>query len=182
MVVPTAVVGAASCVSHGWCDDNAEPRVPTRDDLVAVERIDVDQARSGVMRVRNARPNQERLVVDVEGGVISGRDVKAAREVVESAMAERDFLRLANRIIDEARDGDASLTRATRDRDRATPATRVTSTPAAAYGTASWRRIPEIAQRASAQTSFCGKEPGHRRCAGRAASSDASHGRTRRSH
>lgn len=73
------------------------------------------------MRVRNARPNQERLVVDVEGGVITGRDVKAAREVVESAMADRDFTRLANRITDEARDGDASLTRATRDRDRATP-------------------------------------------------------------
>jgi len=73
------------------------------------------------MRVRNARPNQEPVRLDVEGGVISSRDVKAAREVVESAMSDRDFIRLANRIIDEARDGDSSLTRAARDRDRATP-------------------------------------------------------------
>lgn len=73
------------------------------------------------MRVKNARPNQEPVVVDFEGGVISARDVKAAREVVESAMQEREFIRLANRIIDEARDEDASLTRAARDRDRATP-------------------------------------------------------------
>lgn len=73
------------------------------------------------MRVRNARPNQEPVRLDVEGGVISSRDVKAAREVVESAMSDREFIRLANRIIDEARDGDSSLTRAARDRDRATP-------------------------------------------------------------
>lgn len=73
------------------------------------------------MGAKTARPNREPLVVDVEGGVISSRDVKAAREVVESAMTEREFMRLANRIIDEARDEDASLTRATRDRDRATP-------------------------------------------------------------
>lgn len=73
------------------------------------------------MGAKTARPNREPTVVDVEGGIVSARDVKAAREVVESAMDERDFLRLANRIIDEARDGDTSLTRATRDRDRATP-------------------------------------------------------------
>ncbi|MFW0154015.1 hypothetical protein ACNUDN_30095 [Mycobacterium sp. smrl_JER01] len=73
------------------------------------------------MGAKTARPNREPTVVDVEGGVISARDIKVAREVVESAMDDRDFLRLANRIIDEARDSDTSLTRATRDRDRATP-------------------------------------------------------------
>jgi hypothetical protein len=73
------------------------------------------------MGAKTARPNREPVVVDVEGGVISSRDVKTAREVVESAMSDREFNRLANRIIDEARDSDSSLTRATRDRDRATP-------------------------------------------------------------
>jgi hypothetical protein len=57
----------------------------------------------------------------VEGGVISARDVKAAREVATDAMTEREFQRLANQITDEARDHDTSLTRAARDRDRATP-------------------------------------------------------------
>ncbi|OOK65288.1 hypothetical protein BZL29_7919 [Mycobacterium kansasii] len=61
------------------------------------------------------------MVVDVEGGVISARDVKAAREVAEDAMTERSFQRLANQITDELRDEDTSLTRAARDRDRATP-------------------------------------------------------------
>jgi hypothetical protein len=71
---------------------------------------------------KTLRPNRESaLVVDVEGGAISARDVKAAREVVQDAMIERDFQRLANRITDEARDEDASLTRAARDRDRTTP-------------------------------------------------------------
>lgn len=73
------------------------------------------------MGAKTARPNREATVMDVEGGVISSRDIKIAREVAESAMSDRDFLRLANRIIDEARDGDSSMTRATRDRDRATP-------------------------------------------------------------
>lgn len=73
------------------------------------------------MGAKTARPNREPTVVDVEGGVISARDVKAAREVAESAMSDREFNRLANRIIDEARDSDTSQTRATRDRDRATP-------------------------------------------------------------
>jgi len=71
---------------------------------------------------KTARPNQETaLVVDVEGGTISARDVKAAREVAEDAMTERDFQRLTNRLADEARDDDTALTRAARDRDRATP-------------------------------------------------------------
>lgn len=74
------------------------------------------------MGAKTARPNREPpLVVDVEGGTISARDVKAAREVVEDVMSERDFQRLANRIADQARDEDTSLTRAARDRDRATP-------------------------------------------------------------
>lgn len=73
------------------------------------------------MGAKTARPNREPTVVDVEGGVISSRDIKAAKEVVESAMSEREVIRLANRISDEARDDDASLTRARRDRDRATP-------------------------------------------------------------
>jgi len=67
------------------------------------------------------RPNYEPLVTDVEGGVISARDVKAAREVAQEAMQERDFQRLANQIYDELRDSDTSLTRAARDRERATP-------------------------------------------------------------
>lgn len=61
------------------------------------------------------------VVLDPEGGVISARDVKAAREVIEDVMTERDFQRLSNRITDEARDSNTGLTRATRDRDRATP-------------------------------------------------------------
>lgn len=73
------------------------------------------------MGAKTARPNREPLVVDVEGGVTSSRDEKAAREVIESSMNDRDLLRLANRIIDEARDTDTSATRAARDRDRATP-------------------------------------------------------------
>jgi hypothetical protein len=71
---------------------------------------------------KTARPNLEQPVaVDVEGGVISARDVKAAREVAADAMTERDFQRLANQIADQVRDEDSSLTRAARDRDRATP-------------------------------------------------------------
>ena len=73
------------------------------------------------MKAKTARPNREAIVLDVEGGLVSARDIKAAREVAESAMSDKEFQRLANRIIDEARDGDASLTRAARDRDRATP-------------------------------------------------------------
>lgn len=73
------------------------------------------------MGARSARPNRERVVLDIEGGAITARDIKTAREVAESAMSDRDFRRLANRIIDEARDSDRSLTRARRDRDRASP-------------------------------------------------------------
>ncbi|ORX19450.1 hypothetical protein [Mycobacterium xenopi] len=74
------------------------------------------------MGAKTARPNREPpLVVDIEGGNISARDVKAAREIAEDVMTERDFQRLANRITDQARDEDTSLTRAARDRDRATP-------------------------------------------------------------
>lgn len=61
------------------------------------------------------------MVLDIEGGRLTERDVKTAREVAESAMDDRAFRRLANRIFDEARDTDSSLTRATRDRDRASP-------------------------------------------------------------
>ena len=74
------------------------------------------------MGAKTARPNREQAVaVDVEGGVISARDVKAAREVAADAMTEREFQRLANQITDEPRDEDSTLTRAARDRDRATP-------------------------------------------------------------
>ena len=72
------------------------------------------------MGAKTIRPNRE-PVVDVEGGTISARDVKAAREVAEEVMTEREFHRLANRIADRARDEDRSLTRGARDRDRATP-------------------------------------------------------------
>lgn len=72
------------------------------------------------MGAKTNRPNQE-PVVDVEGGRITERDVKAAREVAEEVMSERAFQRLSHRIDDALRDDDTSLTRATRDRDRATP-------------------------------------------------------------
>lgn len=72
------------------------------------------------MGAKSAVPNRE-YVVDVEGGSISARDVKAAREVAEEVMTQREFQRLADRITDEIRDGDSSSTRAARDRDRATP-------------------------------------------------------------
>ncbi len=70
---------------------------------------------------KTARPNREPAKFDVEGGTIDSRDIKAAREVAESAMDDAEFHRLSTRIRDEARDSDTSLTRATRDRDRATP-------------------------------------------------------------
>ena len=44
-----------------------------------------------------------------------------AREVAVDAMTEHEFQRLANQIVDQARDEDSSLTRAERDPDRATP-------------------------------------------------------------
>ncbi|PJE02179.1 MAG: hypothetical protein CK429_34900 [Mycobacterium sp.] len=74
------------------------------------------------MGAKTARPNREQPVaLDVEGGAIGARDIKAAREVAEDAMTERSFQRLANQFVDELRDDDSSLTRAARDRDRATP-------------------------------------------------------------
>lgn len=73
------------------------------------------------VRTKTNRPNGEPVVVDVEGGAITGRDVKVAREVIEEAMTDREFQRLTNSIADQARDADTSLTRAARDRDRATP-------------------------------------------------------------
>lgn len=73
------------------------------------------------MGAKTARPNQESVVFDTEGGTITDRDVKAAREVAETAMTDAAFQRLASRIRDEAREEDASLTRAAKDRDRATP-------------------------------------------------------------
>lgn len=74
------------------------------------------------MGATTSRPNRESpVVLDPEGGTISARDVKAAREVIEEVMTERDFQRLSNQITDEARDSNTGLTRATRDRERATP-------------------------------------------------------------
>lgn len=70
---------------------------------------------------KTTRPNREPVQVDVEGGLISSRDIKTAREVAETAMTDKAFHRLASRIRDEARDENSALTRATRDRDRATP-------------------------------------------------------------
>lgn len=70
----------------------------------------------------SSRPNREVPIVLVpEGRPVSARDVKGAREVAEDFVTEQQFQRLANRIADEARDEDSSLTRGTRDRDRATP-------------------------------------------------------------
>lgn len=74
----------------------------------------------GRVGAKTARPNRE-PVIDIEAGTMTGRDAKAAREVSEEAMIDRAFDRLASRISDEARDTDTSLTRARRDRDRATP-------------------------------------------------------------
>ncbi|MEE3067471.1 MAG: hypothetical protein VYA67_26650 [Actinomycetota bacterium] len=74
------------------------------------------------MGAKTARPNREQpVVVDLEGGLASARDFKAAREVAVDAMTRKQFQRLANQITDQARDEDSSLTRAARDRDRATP-------------------------------------------------------------
>ncbi|MEW2484256.1 hypothetical protein AB0876_32185 [Mycobacterium sp. NPDC049093] len=73
------------------------------------------------MGAKTARPPGEQTRFDVEGGKITDRDVKTAREVAETAMDDAAFHRLSSRIRDEARDSDTSLTRATRDRDRATP-------------------------------------------------------------
>lgn len=74
------------------------------------------------MGAKTARPNREQPVaLDVEGGVIGARDVKTAREMAEEAMTERSFQRLSNQIDDELRDDDSGLTRATKDRYRATP-------------------------------------------------------------
>ncbi|WP_134080955.1 hypothetical protein [Mycobacteroides salmoniphilum] len=74
------------------------------------------------MGAKTNRPNREAVVVvDVEGGTISDRDVKAAREVAQDVMSDQDFQRLNDRVLDVARDEDSSLTRAARDRDRATP-------------------------------------------------------------
>lgn len=74
------------------------------------------------MGAKTARPNREQpVVVDIEGGLASARDFKAAREVAVDAMTASQFHRLANKITDQARDEDSSLTRAAKDRDRATP-------------------------------------------------------------
>jgi hypothetical protein len=73
------------------------------------------------MGATSTRPNRERGVIDVEGGKITERDLKAARAVAEEAMSEADQTRLSNLITDMARDKDQSATRAARDRDRATP-------------------------------------------------------------
>ncbi|MBL3752264.1 hypothetical protein IPW42_21880 [Mycobacteroides abscessus subsp. massiliense] len=74
------------------------------------------------MGAKTNRPNYEPpVVIDVEAGTITSRDVKRAREVSVDAMNDRQFQRLRNRIADEARDDVSTLTRATRDRDRSTP-------------------------------------------------------------
>ncbi|AYE99641.1 hypothetical protein C0J29_31650 (plasmid) [Mycobacterium paragordonae] len=69
------------------------------------------------MGATSTRPDR----IDVEGGPISARDFKAAREVTEEVLSEADQLRLSNLIVDMARDDDSTRTRAARDRDRATP-------------------------------------------------------------
>lgn len=73
------------------------------------------------MAARTARPNREPLVIDLEGGQASQKDIKAARDVAAATMSDRNWTRLTNRIFDQAREDDSSKTRATRDRDRATP-------------------------------------------------------------
>lgn len=73
------------------------------------------------MAARTARPNRESLVIDLEGGQASQKDIKAARDIAAETMSDRNWSRLASQIFDEARDDDSSKTRATRDRDRATP-------------------------------------------------------------
>lgn len=96
------------------------------------------------MGATSTRPNRERGLIDVEGGKITERDLKAARAVAQEAMSEADHTRLSNLITDMARDKDSEKTRAARDRERATPrdmshveSPRLRRTP-----------IPEIAYRA----------------------------------
>lgn len=73
------------------------------------------------MGATSTRPNRERAVIDVEGGKITERDLKAARKVAEETLSDADQIRLSNLITDLARDKNQSPTRAARDRDRATP-------------------------------------------------------------
>lgn len=74
------------------------------------------------MGAKTNRPNYEPpVVVDPEGGLIGTRGSKVAREVPPDAMSDKEFQRLSNRIADRMRDTDTSMTRASRDRDRATP-------------------------------------------------------------
>lgn len=69
----------------------------------------------------NVRPNGERRI-DIEGGPVSElRDLKSAAEVAASTLDAATLARVKNELADRARDEDTSLTRATRDRDRATP-------------------------------------------------------------
>lgn len=73
------------------------------------------------MGAKTTRPNNEPVVIDPEGGLIGRRGSKVAKEVPPDAMDEKEFQRISQRIDDALRDSDTSLTRATRDRDRATP-------------------------------------------------------------
>lgn len=69
----------------------------------------------------NSRPNAERRV-DPEGGAVpTAADLKAAAEVAAAILTEAEYARLQSEIADRTRDADTSLTRARRDRDRATP-------------------------------------------------------------
>ncbi|CAM3304047.1 hypothetical protein [Tsukamurella hominis] len=69
----------------------------------------------------SVRPNRAR-VIDIEGGVVpAARDLKAAAEVSRELLDEATVARVHNELADLARDDDQTLTRATRDRDRATP-------------------------------------------------------------
>lgn len=72
-------------------------------------------------RGRNTRPNAERRI-DIEGGVVPEPvNLKNAAEVAVDTLDEATRTRLENDLADHARDSNTALTRATRDRDRATP-------------------------------------------------------------
>ncbi|WP_236737381.1 hypothetical protein [Mycolicibacterium llatzerense] len=89
----------------------------------ALSRRD-DETEGVSLGAKKYRPEPSAIAVDIEGGGggrMTHRDIKQAREVAEDVITELDFQRLSNRISDALRDEDSSLTRATRDRDRATP-------------------------------------------------------------
>lgn len=111
------------------------------------------------MGATSTRPNRERAVIDVEGGKITERDLKAARKVAEETLSDADQIRLSNLITDLARDKNQSSTRAARDRDRATPRDRShVESGAATSRTLTRDRLPRADQRSATEGALSAEE------------------------